>query len=293
MTLQDDLPLVSIVTPSFNQGRFIRDTIESVLSQDYPNLEYLVMDGGSSDETLSILRSYGDRLTWRSASDSGQADAVNSGFRLSRGEILGWLNSDDTYEPGAVKAAVQHLTAHPDIAVIYGNAYYIDHHNTVIGTHPTEDFSMSRIAETCVIGQPSAFIRRDALEAVGMLDPTLQYCMDYDLWIRLGPRYRIDRIDRFLASIRRHPNTKSFSQLDQMLRELYAVSERSFGRVPPHWRVWGVYYRLVNLSWPLARWVLWPARRIVPAPVEHWLRTKFPLLVHRASTSWASLRTRR
>jgi glycosyltransferase involved in cell wall biosynthesis len=96
MTAQGNLPLVSVVTPSLNQGRFIRETIESVLSQDYPRLEYHVMDGGSTDDTLDILRSYGDRLTWRSASDLGQADAINSGFRLAKGEILGWLNSDDT-----------------------------------------------------------------------------------------------------------------------------------------------------------------------------------------------------
>jgi glycosyltransferase involved in cell wall biosynthesis len=284
MTTQDGLPLVSIVTPSLNQGRFIRHTIDSVLSQDYPRLEYLVVDGGSTDGTVDILRSYGDRLTWRSAPDSGQADAVNSGFRLSRGEILGWVNSDDTYEPGAVTAAVEHLMAHPDIAVVYGNAYYIDHHHTVIGAHPTEDFSMSRLAETCLIGQPAAFIRRHPLEAVGMLDPTLRYGMDYDLWIRLGRRYRIDRIDRFLASMRRHPHTKSFSQSDQMFRELYAIARRSFGRVPPHWRACRVYYRLVNLSWPLARWVLWPARRIVPRSVEQWLRQQLPLILDRVTT---------
>src|SRR5574337_438603 len=159
------LPLVSIITPSFNQGRFIRDTIESVLSQGYPRLEYLVMDGGSTDETVEILRSYGDRLIWRSAPDGGQADAVNTGVRLAKGEIIGWLNSDDTYQPGAIKAAVDYLIAYPETAVVYGDAHYIDERGEVIGTYPTEDFDLDRLAQACLICQPTAFIRRSALEA--------------------------------------------------------------------------------------------------------------------------------
>jgi len=186
MTSQDDLPLVSIITPSLNQGRFIRGTIESVLSQDFPRLEYIVMDGGSTDDTLEILRSYSGRLIWNSAPDLGQAGAVNTGFRLAKGEILGWLNSDDTYHPGAVKAAVEHLATHPDTAVVYGEAYYIDEKNAVIGTYPTEDFSLDRMAEACLICQPTAFIRRAALNAVGLLDSTPRHRMDYDFWIRLS-----------------------------------------------------------------------------------------------------------
>jgi glycosyltransferase involved in cell wall biosynthesis len=290
MIVEHNLPLVSIITPSLNQGRFIRDTIESVLSQEYPKLEYIVMDGGSTDDTLDILHSYGNRLTWRSAPDLGQADAVNSGFRLAKGEILGWLNSDDTYQPGAVKAAVEHLATNPDTAVVYGDAYYIDEKNTVIGTYPTEDFDMGRLAEACLICQPTAFMRRAALQTVGFLDPALRYCMDYDLWIRLGRRFRIDRIKRFLANSRRYPETKSFSRRDQLFKEIYAVAERSFGHVSPYWRVCRAYYRLVDLSWPFARWVLWPARELLPGRVQHWLRTKFPLLVDR--TRWASPRGR-
>jgi glycosyltransferase involved in cell wall biosynthesis len=290
MIVEHNLPLVSIITPSLNQGRFIRDPIESVLSQEYPKLEYIVMDGGSTDDTLDILHSYGNRLTWRSAPDLGQADAVNSGFRLAKGEILGWLNSDDTYQPGAVKAAAEHLATNPDTAVVYGDAYYIDEKNTVIGTYPTEDFDMGRLAEACLICQPTAFMRRAALQTVGFLDPALRYCMDYDLWIRLGRRFRIDRIKRFLANSRRYPETKSFSRRDQLFKEIYAVAERSFGHVSPYWRVCRAYYRLVDLSWPFARWVLWPARELLPGRVQHWLRTKFPLLVDR--TRWASPRGR-
>ena len=293
MTSRDDLPLVSIITPSLNQGRFIRDTIESVIGQDYPRLEHIIMDGGSTDGTIDILRSYGDRVTWRSAPDLGQADAVNHGFRLARGDILGWLNSDDTYQPGAVRAAVQHLLAHPDTAVVYGDAYYIDHHNAVVGTYPTEDFDSDRLAEACVICQPTAFIRRAALDAVGLLDPTLHYCMDYDLWIRLSRHFHIDRIRHFLANSRRYPETKSFTRRDQFFDEIYAVVGKSFGRIPPHWRVCRTYYRLVDLSWPLARWLLWPARSMLPAGAHHWLRTKLPLLLDRGSKRGANSWSRR
>lgn len=280
------LPLVSIITPSLGQGRFIRQTIESVISQDYPRLEYLVMDGGSTDDTLDILRSYGTRLIWRSAPDLGQADAVNAGFRLANGEILGWLNADDTYQPGAVTAAVEHLVAHHETAVVYGDAYYIDEQNAVIGIYPTEDFNLNRLAEACLICQPTAFIRRSAVESVGMLDPALHYCMDYDLWIRVGHRLRIDRINRFLANSRRYLETKSFAHREQLFQEIYTVVERSFGRVPPHWKACRSYYRLVDLSWPLARWVLWPARRILPQGAQSWLRKAFPLLLDRVSARW-------
>jgi glycosyltransferase involved in cell wall biosynthesis len=293
MTAQDNLPLVSIITPSLNQGRFIRETIESVLSQDYPRLEYIVVDGGSTDSTLDILRSYSGRLFWSSAPDLGQADAVNTGFRFAKGEILGWLNSDDTYHPGAVKAAVEHLATHPDTAVVYGGAYYIDEKNAVVGTYPTEDFSLDRMAEACLICQPTAFIRRAALDIVGLLDPALNYCMDYDLWIRLGRRFHIDRIHRVLANSRRYPETKSFASRDELFEEVYAVAECSFGRISPHWRVCRAYYRLVDLSWPVARWLLWPARRMLPPVAHHWLRTQLPLLMDRVSGRWASPGNRR
>jgi glycosyltransferase involved in cell wall biosynthesis len=293
MSVSDDLPLVSIITPSFNQGRFIRRTIESVLSQDYPKLEYLVMDGGSTDETLDILRSYGNRLTWRSGPDGGQADAVNAGTRLARGEILGWLNSDDTYLPGAVTAAVDYVLAHPETAVVYGNAYFIDERDARFGTHPTEDFDLYRLAETTLICQPAAFIRRSAFEAVGMLDPSLQYCMDYDLFIRLSRRFRIERIDRFLANSRRYHDTKSIGGWDRMFQEIFAVAERSFDRVSPHWRACRAYYRLTALSWPLARWFLWPARRLLPDKVHNWLRRRLPVLLNRGRVLGTNPRGRR
>lgn len=291
MNSKEETPLVSIVTPSLNQGRFIRDTIESVLSQDYPRLEYLVMDGGSTDETLDILRGYGNRITWRSAPDQGQADAVNQGFRLAKGEILGWLNSDDTYQPGAVKAVVAHLTAHSETAVVYGDAYYIDDHNHVIGIYPTEDFNLDRLAQACLICQPTAFFRRSAIEAVGGLDATLQYCMDYDLWIRLGRRLRLERIPRFVANTRHYPQTKTWSQRDRLFAEIYKVAQREFGSISPHWRLCYAYYRVKGLSWPFAKRVLYPAKELLPERLYWWLRVKLPLLINRLI--FMDVRTRR
>lgn len=260
MSISDDRPLVSIITPSFNQGRFIRRTIESVLTQDYPKLEYLVMDGGSTDETLDILHSYGTQLTWISGPDGGQADAVNAGVRLARGEICGWLNSDDTYLPGAIHAAVTHLTTHPNTAVVYGDAYYIDGQNRIIGRYPTEDFDQHRLAKACFICQPAAFFRRSAIEAVGGLDTRLRYCMDYDLWIRLARRFVIERIPQALASSRQYPQTKTWAQRDEFFRELCGVTQRWFGYTSRYWRMWHAYARLKGFSWPFARTVLYPAR---------------------------------
>lgn len=187
-----------------------------------------------------------------------------------------------------MKAAVDYLIAHPGTAVVYGDADYIDEQSEVIGIYPTEDFDLNWLAQACLICQPAAFIRRSVIEVVGTLNSTLHYCMDYDLWIRLGRRFHIDRIDRSLANSRRYLETKSFAHREQMFQEIYTVVERSFGRVPPHWKICRSYYRLVDLSWPLARWALWPARRILPQGAQHWLWKEFPLLVDRVSSRWAS-----
>lgn len=223
-------PLVTIITPSLNQGRFIEETIQSVLAQDYAPIEYRVYDGGSSDETPAILARYRDRLQAVIARDRGQADAVNRGFREARGEVVGWLNSDDLYLPGAISAAVEYLTDNPECAMVYGNGYHIDAAGHRIESYPTEP--AARLRDGCGICQPTAFIRRAAVTAVGYLDPELHYCMDYDLWLRLAARYEIGQISTYLASTRLHPDCKTLAHRLPVMREIVHMTHRRLGATP-------------------------------------------------------------
>ena len=228
------LPLVTIVTPSYNQGRFIRATIESVLTQDYPRLEYLVIDGGSTDETVSILRDSSDRLRWVSEPDRGQAHAINKGWRQARGSILAYLNSDDVYLPGAVAQAVAALDAHPQAAAVYGEGYHVDAEGRILERYPTEPFDADRLRETCFICQPTVFLRREAVESVGHLDESLRYCMDYDLWIRLARAGRIlTHTPHYLASTRLHADAKTLGRRRPAHAEILKVVRHHFGRVAP------------------------------------------------------------
>src|SRR5919199_2301273 len=174
-------PPISIITPSYNQGAFVERTIRSVLSQDVPGLEYVVVDGGSRDETLYVLRRYEDRLRWTSESDRGQSDAINKGILSTTGPILGWLNSDDLYYPGALRAVLACFEQHPEADVVYGDANHVDEHDTFIDRYPTEEWSFERLRERCFISQPAAFVRRSVVERHGLLDTRVRYSMDYEL----------------------------------------------------------------------------------------------------------------
>ncbi|MGH7332124.1 MAG: glycosyltransferase family 2 protein [Candidatus Rokuibacteriota bacterium] len=226
---------MTVVTPSFNQGRFIRETIESVLGQGYGALEYLVIDGGSSDETLDILKDYGTRLTWVSEPDRGQASAINKGWRGGRGTIVAYLNSDDTYLPGAVERAVSALRASPEAGAVYGEGYHVDEAGRVLHRYPTEPFDLDRLAETCFICQPTVFLRREVVERVGYLDETLQYCMDYDLWIRVGRVTTFAQVSDFLATTRLHADTKTLGRRAQAHAEILRTVRQHFRYVPPSW----------------------------------------------------------
>jgi len=246
--------LISIVTPSYNQGEFLAATIESVISQagDF-HIDYIIMDGGSTDDSVRIIKKYewllqtdewpvackGVTLRWSSEKDKGQADAINKGFGLAKGDILGWLNSDDTYLPGAVSTVLERFRAEPDTAMIYGNAWYTGRDGTVTGRYNSEPFDMKRLAARSIICQPTVFLRREALLAVGKLDVSLHTCLDYDLWIRLGMQFgkRITFIEDYLATSRMYADNKTSSQRDRVYHETMLVAKRHFGYVPGVWIV--------------------------------------------------------
>ena len=252
-------PLVTIVTPSFNQGRFIRETIESVLAQSYPEIEYLVMDGGSTDETLAVLRSYGGRLAWVSERDRGQADAINKGWRRTRGAIVAFLNSDDLYLPGAVEHAVEYLTGHPEVGAVYGEGYHVDEQGKVIERYPSEPFDMARLEETCFICQPTVFLRRELVERVGYLDESLRYCMDYDLWIRAARVAPFGFTPHYLAATRVHAETKTLGQRVPAHAEIMTMIRRHFGHVSANW----VYAYAHAVLGPRRRESAWADARFV------------------------------
>lgn len=223
-------PLVTIVTPSFNQARFLAEAIDSVAAQDYASVEHLVFDGGSTDGSRAILEQYGARITAVIGPDGGQAEAVNRGLREAGGEIVGWLNSDDFYYPGAIRSVVDYLDLHPECAVVYGSALYVDENGTPIEPYPTGDPEDLRFG--CFICQPAVFFRRRAIEAAGLLDPSLRYCMDYDLWLRMARSFRLHRIENQLAAYRLHGASKSVAEQLAARRETVIVTRRRLGATP-------------------------------------------------------------
>lgn len=239
-------PLVSIVTPSLNAERFLDATINSVLVQDYPDIEYVVMDGGSADGSLEILRRYEGRLRYVSEPDAGQADAINRGFALTSGEILAFLNADDAYFPGAVATAVRAFAARPDAGVIYGDAVYVDERGAEVGPYPVESFDRFKLERRCFICQPAAFFRRDAFVASGGLDTSLRFALDYDLWIRMARRYPMVKIDTRLATLRLHDRAKTVSETEQALHETIVVLQRHFRYVPFNWLYGYGHHRLTR-----------------------------------------------
>jgi GT2 family glycosyltransferase len=228
-------PLVSIVTPSFNQARFIEETIRSVLAQDYPRLEYLIVDGGSTDGSAEIIRRYAhenpERIPWWvSERDAGQTDAINKGFARARGEILAWLNSDDTYYPQAVSEAVAFLQAHLEAGMVYGDADLVDESGGVLGRFPAAQTDYRRLRQGYVhIPQQAAFFRASLWRRVGPLDPTFYFAMDYDLWVRLSRLAPLVYHPRRWAAFRLHHSGKSVLSDDRCWPEMLRVHWREGG----------------------------------------------------------------
>lgn len=210
------LPRITVITPSYNQGHFIEQTIRSVLSQNYPDLEYIVMDGGSSDNTLSVLRKYDGQLTWISEKDRGQSHAINKGFAMATGEVMAFLNSDDLFLPGALLTVGWYFADHPEAAWLTGRCRIIDQDNRVIRGAITryKNFwlrlnSYQALQITNYVSQMATFWHREVIERVGGLDESLHYAMDYDFWLRMGRHYRLNVIDDYLACFRIHASSKA------------------------------------------------------------------------------------
>jgi len=222
------LPRVSLITPSYNAAPYLGAAIESVLKQDYPDIEYLVMDGGSTDGSLELLRGYGEKVRWSSAKDHGQADAIARGFARTSGTILGWLNADDELKAGAVRTAVDTFLANPGVALIYGNADFIDARGRTIGPCTVvEPYCRHRLIHYGdYIIQPAAFFSRQAYEAVGGLDTSLHWAMDWDLWIRLAQGYEALHIEQNLASYRWLGSNKTAAGGFARLKEVETVARR-------------------------------------------------------------------
>ena len=229
------LPLVSIVTPSFNMARYLPETIESVLAQDYPRIEHIVVDGGSTDGTLDILGRYADRLRYCVGKDKGPSDAAAWGFRQASGEIFAWLNADDSYLPGAVRAGVEYLLDHPEVDVVYGEGYWIDENGAIIRRYPTQPFDANVLERDCFICQPASFIRASAYRRCG-LDPDRNISFDYDLWIRMAKQgIRFAWIPGYLANSRMHNGAKTIYERERIFAASMSLLKLHYGYVPFSW----------------------------------------------------------
>ena len=227
---------LSIVTPSYNQGQFISETISSVLSQEVIDFEYVIVDGGSADNTIEVLKSFGDQIKWVSERDEGQADAVNKGIKATTGEIIGWINSDDIYYPGAFKEVLGVFKANPEIDVVYGRADHVDLVGQPFEEYPSEKWNYDRLIEHCFICQPALFFRRKVVEQCGPLEQKLNFCMDYEYWIRLaknGINFRY--IEKKLAGSRLYNENKTLGSRVAVHEEINDMLLSKLGSVPDRW----------------------------------------------------------
>jgi glycosyltransferase involved in cell wall biosynthesis len=249
--------LVSIVTPSYNQAQYLEATMRSVLNQDYEHIEYIVVDGGSTDGSVEIIKKHADRLAWWvSEKDQGQTSALNKGFARSSGDILAWLNSDDTYEPGAITEAVRYLISHPETGLLYGDANFINAKGEVIGKFPSRQTDYRRLRQGYVhVSQQASFFRADLWRQVGPLDPSFYFAMDYDLWVRLAALAPVIYQPRLWANFRLHGDAKTIASDARCWPEMLRV----------HYREGGSWFSPI-----VARYYI----RKLAAPLINWRRRK-------------------
>jgi GT2 family glycosyltransferase len=217
-------PLVSIVTPSYNQAPYLEQTIQSVLGQDYPHIEYMVIDGGSTDNSVEIIQKHADRLAyWVSEKDSGQAEAINKGFARANGEILAWLNSDDYYMLNTVSVAVRCFEQNPDVAMVYGDMLAVDGNGQTINVLRYKQLTLQDFLCFQIVGQPSVFFRRAAFEKAGPLETSFHFMLDHQLWIRLAQQGRLLHVPQVWSAARYHAGAKNRARAAEFGREAFRV----------------------------------------------------------------------
>jgi glycosyltransferase involved in cell wall biosynthesis len=229
------LPRISLVTPSYQQAEYLERTIRSVLDQGYPNLEYRVQDGGSTDGSVDIIRKYEKQLTsWTSAKDGGQTEAINAGLRSASGDIVGWLNSDDTLAPRALWRIAEYYQKNPGVDLLYGHTWQIDANDAVLTrlvSVPTSADELIHFTPN-VFSQPGTTWRRRVHERIGYLDESLNYVMDCDFWIRAAQQCRLHCLPVHLGNLRIYANTKTASQRGPMKSEMDALADKYRDRRP-------------------------------------------------------------
>jgi len=266
-------PLVSIVTPSFNQARYLETTLRSVLGQDYPHIEYLVVDGGSTDGSVEIIQRYADRLAWWvSEPDRGQADGINKGLRRAQGEIVAWLNSDDVYAPWAVREAVATFQRHPEAGLVFGDALSIDATGRAFHTLKAGPWGLDELMTFHILTQPAVFMRRDVAAQVGFLDEDFHFLLDHRLWLKIAARARLVYVPRIWAFARYHTEAKNAAHADRFGEEALRLARwlaedpayaEAYARL--HRQVWAAAYRF------RARYLLDAGR--YPAALGNYLRS--------------------
>jgi len=229
-------PRISVIIPSYNVVEFIEETIQGILGQNYSNIECLVIDGGSNDGTLDILKRYEGQIIWMSEKDEGQSDAINKGLKLASGDIISYICADDVYERDCFRKVADFFDSNPDVMWAYGKCEIIDENGLEIRRPVTwyknfwqKRYSYSKLLVMDFIAQPAVFWRKDLVDEIGFFDVNEHLAMDYDYWLRVGARYDPGFIDAHLATFRVHPGSKSSMDFSKQAREALRLSRRYAG----------------------------------------------------------------
>ena len=218
------MTLVSIITPSYNQAQYLEQTLLSVIEQDYPSIEYIVIDGGSIDGSVDIIKRHEEHMAYLvSEKDSGQAEAINKGLARATGEIVAWINSDDFYFPGAIASAVKAFESHPEAGLIYGDTVAVDENGEVIHYPVYAQWKLEDLLTFNIIGQPAVFMRRDVLLKAGFLDPSFHFLLDHQLWIRMASHAPMVYIPERWAAGRFHESAKNVAQAAKFGEEAFRI----------------------------------------------------------------------